>query len=409
MSKIKLGVGGANASYSGKSPFCDVLAFGSAVGAVILGLTYGCLWIGEHFYEKKAKFKKKLNNDKDSNPKPADKDPADTPKDETLNQTCNKPHEDFDKMRLVGDLIFKGDSIILYSSDGEGKSLLAMAVCIDIAGGYMTSLLPDCNLPDTPPAPQRVFYYDAELNDEDIQMRYGGNGHVFPENLIRVSSTFGSVKQLFSDIEGRVAKATSDVTICIDNLSAIIPPTSPQSAREFFLSQKSMKEKAKARGISVTVLTITHTTKTSPGQVNENFYGSAHIGNLAATRIGLFPTRYGEEYKMLKVQKNRKFGKDDNVIVVKRVQSPYPHFEYCDTMPLEDALPSKKSPRFNGGAGILIETPSKPAPNQKIDEKVEQKMKELFEQGIKPSVIARKLHLSEKTIRRKKKELGFSA
>lgn len=408
MSKFKLGVGGANASYEGNSPFGEVLAFGSAIGVVILGITYGCLWIGEHFFEKKVKFKKKLN-DKDSHPEPADKDPADTPKDETLNQTCNKPHEDFERMRLVGDLIFKGDSIILYSSDGEGKSLLAMAVCIDIAGGYMTSLLPDCDLPDTPPAPQRVYYYDAELNDEDIQMRYGGNGSVFPENLVRVPRTFGSVKELFTDIEGRVTKATSDVTICIDNLSAIIPPTSPQSAREFFLCQKSMKDKAKARGVRVTVLTITHTTKTSPGQVNENFYGSAHIGNLAATRIGLFPTRFGEEYKMLKVQKNRKFGKDGNVIVVKRVQVPYPHFEYYDTMPLEDALPSKKSPRSKCGTEIVIETPSKPAPNQKIDEKVEQKMKELFEQGMKPSVIARKLHLSEKTIRRKKKELGFSA
>lgn len=407
MAKIMLGFGPAQAKYEGTSPFTDSCKFGGAAIVVLLALKFGWEWVNQHFFEKKVKFKKKLN-DKDSHPEPADDNPADTPKDETLNQTCNKPHEDFEKMRLVGDLIFKGDSIILYSSDGEGKSLLAMAVCIDIASGSMTTLLPDNDLPDTPPAPQKVYYYDAELNDEDIQMRYGGKGHVFPENLIRVPRTFSSVETLFTDIEGRVATATSDVTICIDNLSAIMPPTSPQSAREFFLSQKSMKEKAKARGISVTVLTITHTTKTSPGQVNENFYGSAHIGNLAATRIGLFPTRFGEEYKMLKVQKNRKFGKDGNVIVLKRVQVPYPHFVYFDTMPLEDALPSKKSPRSKGGAGIIIDTPSKQAPNQKVTPEIEEKMKAMFEKGMGNGAIARKLRLSSKTISRKRKELGFA-
>ena len=325
---------------------------------------------------------------------------------ETLNKTCNKSHDDFNSMRLVGDLVFKGDSIIIFSSDGEGKSTLAMNFCIDIASGSATSILPKKEISNSPLA-QTVYYYDAELDDADIQMRYGKYGYTFPDSLRRIPGIFNSVEDLFNDIKERVSIATTDITICVDNLSAIFPSTSAKMAQDYFRRQMEIKDIAKSREHSVTFITVTHSTKTTRGKVNETFYGSSYIGNLAATRIGLFPTRFGEEYKMLKVQKNRKFGKDGNVIIIKREQNPYLHFEYDRTIPEAEAdahpisikkqnLPATNTPNRKG---------RKTAPHQSIFPADIIKIKEMHDDGVAINIIAKKFNVCNKTIERHIKKI----
>ena len=407
--RLSLGCGLISGSYEGNEPCKDTFLFG--VGAVgVFSLGYGVKKLIDYWW------KPKKGGDDEGNQESllVDVEMRVTPRVETLNQTCRKPLGDLEAMRLVGDLVFKGDTITLYSAAGEGKSTLAMGMCIDIAKGAMTKILPpDAGLTCAPQ--QTVLYYDAELTDEDIQMRYGQGCNVFPENLKRISTTFPSAEEMFKDIESRVANADTDVTICIDNLSAIIPPTSGKEARKLFLLQKAIKEKAHKNGKSVTFIVLTHTTKTPPGQVNETMAGSAQIGNLTATCIALHPTKYGNDFKALRVVKNRKFGKDGKVIVVKRVETPYSHFEYDRTVPFEVACPKNMPTKEEGtpvkapapvaptAAPCSMGTEKMPAPNQKVTPEMQEKIEKMLAEGKKPKAIARTFRVSERTIRRIKK------
>lgn len=322
------------------------------------------------------------------------------PKAETLNEVCARQSVGSDDLQLCGKLLCKGDTLVIYSSDGEGKSTLAMGMCIDIANGSKTHLLSEQEVPYKLNQ-QRVYYFDAELSDDDINMRFNPNYH-YPDTLKRISHVYNSVQELFDSIENLVYNEKSDVTICIDNLSAIIPTYSVKEYRDLFLRQNSIKEKARANGFYVTFIIITHTTKTVPGHINENFYGSAYLGNLSASRIALLPTRFGEDYKMLKVQKNRKMPKDGNVIVVKRVTTPYLHFEYHDVMQEAEAAPLKqKTVKISSATqttGTSIQ--KQKAPNQKVTHEKEEKIIAMLSKGMKQSTIANKLHLSTKTVHR---------
>lgn len=402
MAKINMGLGPIKGGYEGDSPFVDVMKFGFAFASTV-SIIAG-IWKGlEYYFWKKRKEYNREHTKSEVNQK-EDALVYRHTMSETLNQTVNRPRPDFVSLELWGKLLFMGDSLILYSSDGQGKSTLAMQGCIDIANGSRVLFLP---LEETPHAPkkQTVYYYDAELTNDDIQMRYGAEGNVFPDNLYRISDTFNSVDELFKDIENRIS-LNEDCTICIDNLSAILPVSSPTLARDFFIRQKAIKDKALANGHRLTFITVTHTPKTKPGEVNENFYGSTHIGNLAPTRIGFFPTCIGDDYKMIKVEKNRKFSKGDKVCVVKRESKPYPHFEFHSWQDFDDVEPKKGTYKPKG---VVELKPKAPAPNQKVTPEIEQKIREMLEKGMKPNAIAKKVHLCGRTIRRYKSDWGFAA
>lgn len=378
--------------FQGKEMFKICCAFICATGGYYLfkeGVKY-------YFWKKKLDHKPK----RFSHPEPVN-NPITRPRPETLNEICEKSNADIADLQLCGNLLCKGDTLVISSSDGEGKSTLAMGMCVDIARGSNTHLLPDDKTPYNQ-KPQSVYYFDAELSDDDIQLRYGKHDFHFPENLKRFSSTYESETEMFDHIEELVGNEKSDVTICIDNLSAIIPTASPKAYHDLFSRQKKIKDVAKANGYYVTFIIIAHTTKTKQGHVNETFYGSSHLGNLSASRIALLPTRFGDEYKMLKVQKNRKMPKEGNVIIVKRVSTPYLHFEYFREMKEDEATPLKQKTvsisSVTPASEILVQKPK--APNQKVTPEKEEKIIAMYNKGMKQSTIANKLRLSTKTVHR---------
>lgn len=379
---------------SGDVSWNDVCKVGVIIFAYFTCKNVGSYWLWKN---KKDSGQEVSKQNTTSNPATI---PVTPPKAETLNEVCAKPCVGPDDLQLCGKLLCKGDTLVIYSSDGEGKSTLAMGMCIDIANGSKTHLLSEQEVPSAP-RPQRVYYFDAELSDDDIKMRFNPDYH-YPDNLKRISHVYSTVQELFDSIESFVYNGKSDVTICIDNLSAIIPTSSAKAYRDLFLRQNSIKEKARANGFYVTFIIITHTTKTVPGHINENFYGSAYLGNLSASRIALFPTRFGEDYKMLKVQKNRKIPKGGNVIVVKRVTTPYLHFEYHDVMQEAEAAPLKqKTVQISSATpatGTSIQ--KQKAPNQKVTPEKEEKIITMLSKGMKQSTIANKLRLSTKTVNR---------
>lgn len=372
------------------------------VGTVMYGAYYFFKsWSDYWLYKKKNKYSSNITNkQKEDTQEPPS--PQQSFEVETLNEACHKPHTDVSELQMCGELLSKGDTMILFSPDGEGKSTLAAGMCIDIASGAKTKLLPE-SMVLYENKPQPVLMIDKELNYYDMRMRYGLDNYRFPDNLYRLKSNISSVDEMLAYIEKFVDEKKSDVTICIDNLSAIIPPNSASAFIELFKKQKMMKDKAMSNGYHVTFIIITHSKKTESGRVSEDFYGSSYIGNLSSTRIALLPTRLGKDYKMLKVQKNRKFAVRDEVIVIKRVTTPYLHFEYFDMRPEDEVAPIKQkavkidNPAPESASSVLSH---KKAPNQKVTPDKEEKIMAMYSKGMRQNTIAKKLNISARTVHR---------
>lgn len=117
--------------------------------------------------------------------------------------------------------------------------------------------------------------------------------------------------------------------------------------------------------------------------------------------------------------------KDGNVIVVRRVSTPYLHFEYYNTVQEENTTNAKKKKlkRINIDTNSVSTnycTPVKSdidakdsvqsvhrckTPNQKVDQKMEEKIIKMRSKKMKLSAIAKKLHISGKTVGRTIKRL----
>lgn len=236
--------------------------------------------------------------------------------------------------------------MVLYSSPKEGKSTLAMGMCIDMASGNKTTLLPESEV-QSKPQPTKVIYYDSESSEKDLRNRYAKAGYNYPDKLSIVSGTFASADLLFDDIDKRVGEHCSDVVVCLDNLANIIPKDTPAEIKKIFARQKELKNKAEANGVSVTFIIITHSQKTAPGKFNENIKGPSQLLGLSTKCIELLPSDLGQEYKTIKVQMSRYRANGGKSWTVKRVEAPYPHFEYYDMAHVED-VPSVQSKDLSG-------------------------------------------------------------
>ena len=326
-------------SYKGCKPFKDQMKSGLAFSFTVLIIFGGCCCI----YRKFNKDKSKSTQPEDHN----DEQPTNPPSEaKTLNEICSETSDDTKSSELSGELLDKSDSLVIYSSPKEGKSTLTMGMCVDIASGNKTKLLPESEV-QSKPKPTRVIYYDSESSEKDLRNRYAKAGYNYPDKLSIVSGTFASADLLFDDIDKRVGEHCSDVVVCLDNLANIIPKDTPAEIKKIFARQKELKNKAEANGVSVTFIIITHSQKTAPGKFNENIKGPSQLLGLSTKCIELLPSVLGQEYKTIKVQMSRYRANGGKSWTVKRVEAPYPHFEYYDMTHVED-VPSVQSRKMSG-------------------------------------------------------------
>lgn len=418
-----------NYSYKGCHPFLDQIKTGSVFAVTVTFTCLGIYWASQVLKKNKNS---KIEPDNKKLYGNCQQQESTYLKAETLDKICSEPNETegIKPSQLCGEVLCKGDSLTLYSNAKEGKSTLAMGICMDIANGTKPKLLNEANIANTP-RPTRVIYYDSESSKRDLQNRYKRNGQEasniphYPDNLFIVLGTFASVDELFDDIDHRVMEQNSDVVVCIDNLANIIPNDSKTHIDRMFSRQKAIKSEAEAKGYSATFIIVTHTQKTAPGKKNENIKGSSQILNLSTTVVELLPTDFGREYKQLKIQACRNYPLSGNSILVRRVKVPYLHFEYCEVKDIKDRqtaqntnvnsqetcnkLKYPKSPKSDTNKRPikqyknLQDKPShctKHQPNLKITAELQEEIIKLYAQGKGPSAIGQKLGLNRKTITR---------
>lgn len=313
---------------------------------------------------------------------------------------------------LVGKKIEVGGRSLIYGPAGVGKSALALQWATNIARGTKYGCLPDEeeNSHDV----QQVILIDLEMSAAEQKART--RGITIPENLLRNTEPIYNLDELFTMIEHE--SRGPKTTVIIDNIRKLEEEMSQTNqVNEYFSKLEQTQEKLAAKGIIVTFITITHTSKDfdmyKPVQLND-VAGGADLARFSTSVYALIP---GHDGKVLfKALKQRNTSRMEDVYVLCIEGSPNLHLEFVCTCKEEDALPVKPKKPKGGKAGSSIkdtktaeepksaEEPKKKGRKRLTDED-KAEIARLYEQKImKSAEIAKRYEISLRTVQRIAKE-----
>lgn len=266
---------------------------------------------------------------------------------EDLSDVVNDPDACQQIEYFPGTPVHKGDLCCIYSPTGQGKSTLVMQMLIAMASGKNAGIVKD-NKPDY--KSHMVYLYDSELTREDFQVRYGKSGLDLSNIRMMQSSNFYEIEMFVENIKNTIAKETHDCVVAIDNMTDMFPRLKEEQVRQFKSSLSSIQKDASDRGVTVSFIVVLHSVKNSKGKGIHEMAGSVNWNRLFKTVLSISPSDFGDDYKILKVEKDRSASKRNNIIL-KRVESPYLHFEYYseegETVTSSQEVKSDK-PKFIG-------------------------------------------------------------
>ncbi|MFI3259338.1 MAG: AAA family ATPase [Rikenellaceae bacterium] len=165
----------------------------------------------------------------------------------SLNQTIREASTRADPKPLWLSLWYEGEVCCLFADSNLGKSIYAMQIADEIAKS------------------QSVLYFDFELSDKQVQLRYTddeGGLHHFPDNLFRVEISREAYSGAYIDdaiaenIEAMTASTGAKVLI-IDNLTYLCNASEKgEEAGSLMMKLLSLKRK-----YNLSILVIAHTPK----------------------------------------------------------------------------------------------------------------------------------------------------
>lgn len=242
---------------------------------------------------------------------------------------------------LLGEIFTAGDTMMIYSGDGVGKSQGSMQIFIDLANGWETTLLPDKE--KMPIAPKHEIYiYDIENKKRDLKKKYQEAGIVKPGNLHIIKYIFNSVEEYLKDVEMRVMETNLDVIIGIDNIKSQFGQLTQYESRALIQGLNEIKERLLIQNRNLSVILITHSQKSDHGNPKQDFAGTAILGQHSEVRMFLSLSILGNNIIMMEVEKNRNHEPKEKVYLLKRVKHPYLHLEYIGKAWKHEVLPTKK-------------------------------------------------------------------
>jgi hypothetical protein len=213
---------------------------------------------------------------------------------------------------LFGDFWLEGELSILFSDSGRGKSMLAMQIAESLACGV--SIAP---FEAVPPA-QKVIYFDFELSERQLEMRYSAVGddgersrHRFSDNLLRAQTAphddlppgFKTLAEFLQHSFTELLRQTDARIVIVDNITFLKGANeNAPAAAELMKTLKYLKQ---YYGLSVLVLA--HTPKlpyTSPLTLND-VQGSKMLGNFADNVFALGGSNQAKDLRYLKHVKPR--------------------------------------------------------------------------------------------------------
>lgn len=243
----------------------------------------------------------------------------------SINQTIKEASARPDPQPLWLSLWYEGEVCCLFADSNLGKSIYAMQIADHIA------------------KTQSVLYFDFELSDKQIQLRYtddGGSLYQFSDRLYRVEINRDAYNGAYIDdaiVENieTMATSTSAKVLIIDNLTYLCNATEKgEEAGSLMMKLLSLKRK-----YELSILVIAHTPKRSlSNPITQNdLAGSKKLFNFFDSVFALGKSAKDSDQRYIKQIKVRcgNFTYDgDNVIsCVIEKQGAFLHFVtlgYCE-------------------------------------------------------------------------------
>lgn len=296
---------------------------------------------------------------------------------------------------LVGNLVSKGDRLFVVSEPGVGKSVLAFQMADDIAEGRESKLFHE---PEGHQPPQPVYYWDAEMDSDDMKERYPKG---LSNNLIRFANVnYRDGFYLLKHIYDVVSPLFTDATIVLDNWKALCAKI---DAYSFLTGLGNLQEQFIEKGARLTIIIVIHTTKEAikKGEVDlGDVAGSAQITRAAKNVLFVNPTRF-EEIVELHDAKHRtsKKKKDSIVVLCGGVGTDENlHFEA-----LENVMEEEKAQKLMDDLDDSSDTPKEPGRPQKITDDIAKTIAERLDNDERVEDLAEEFGVSVSTIRSRAK------
>ena len=223
----------------------------------------------------------------------------------SFNKTLEESRELADPEPLWKKFWYEGEICCLFGDSGTGKSTLAVQIAKEIA------------------EKKKVLYYDFELTDKQIEMRYkapNGESFEFPDNMIRPDVNFdrlelyGYETQLIDGIEKDASVMGVD-TLIIDNISWLCSNVEDGDlAGKLMMQLIRMK---KRRNWSILVLAHTPKRETFKPISPNDLAGSKRVLNFLDSAFAIGSSAWGVDIryiKQIKVRYGRIIHGADNVI-----------------------------------------------------------------------------------------------
>lgn len=227
----------------------------------------------------------------------------------TMNQIIAEGKSKPPMLQMFGNLWRRGQSCILFATDGAGKTTLAVQIAEAIARGESV-----CELFPNECTPQRVLYFDFEFSDIQHANRYTVAGtsatYQFSENLLRVALNLERPDLIPENIErviipeiAELAKKHGAEVLVIDNVSALLAESEKSSVAGKLMKRLQLLKTE----LGVSLMMIGHTPKRDGTRIltTSDLAGSKQLTNLIDNTICIGKLPDEAETRYLKHVKSR--------------------------------------------------------------------------------------------------------
>ncbi len=372
---------------------------------------FGKLWISSKYSDKKAH----TDPDNPQSPSPIDEEKAAKEKDQevkyhiceilglfnpaqpqptSLNSKIEDGSDTYKPLPLVGTLFKRGDRAVVVSPPGVGKSIFCWQTGIAVSEGRCPEYLPQCS---DHAAPQKVFIYDGELDDDDVKQRYGRRK--YSDNLVRYpASKFRTVYYLLQHIYDITVGLAGDATFILDNLYALMPTMTTEETRIFLDGLDSIQRKALENGHRITIIIVTHTVKDVNGIPRlKDVAGSAHISRFAKSELSLAALP-GKDNQVALVTNKKRYSNKKDACIIELQYTDYLHFKFV-RMTSNSDIENLFQQASRKGANRANKSPEHTTTNVQSDDLV-QRMRDLRSQGCSDRQISEMTGVSAPTVRK---------
>lgn len=243
---------------------------------------------------------------------------------------------------ILPGIITEGAICNIQSAEKAGKSILVTQISHDCAYGISSELVPWKD-DKYPIHAQQVFYYDAEMSDDDMAERYE---NLDDDKIHRHPGGFNKPEDFLNHLECSLSNIQSNTLVVVDNVSAICIGFYENNVKEVNRKIADLRQEFLKRGYRLSFIFVHHIKKESDGKNTSDRAGSANWSRLATINLSFYAQR--EDKRILEVS-NKRCNKTalspQEGIVLDYLKEPYPHYVYNNLLRNDESIIMPDAPK----------------------------------------------------------------